>query len=92
MAQLVSLFSVGGLARGHARRCSTRSRSGTGALGGGRRGEAERRLREERVGLAFGLRSGAAWNEELVLERYELLYEAGLVSEAARDLGRPARA
>jgi hypothetical protein len=52
-------------------------------------GEAERRSREERVGLAFGL-SGAAWNEELVLERYELLYEAGLVAEAARDLGRPA--
>jgi hypothetical protein len=47
-----------------------------------------RRLREERLGLAFGL-SGAAWNEELALERYELLYEAGLVAEAARDLGRP---
>ncbi len=26
-----------------------------------------------------------AWNEERVLERYELLYEAGLVPEAARD-------
>jgi hypothetical protein len=52
-------------------------------------GEAERRLRGERLGLAFGL-SGAAWNEELVLERYELLYEAGLVAEAVRDLGRPA--
>jgi hypothetical protein len=25
----------------------------------------------------------------LVLERYELLYQAGLVAEAARDLGRP---
>ena len=49
--------------------------------------ETERRARAERAGLAFGL-SGAAWNEELVLERYELLYEAGLVSEAARDLGR----
>jgi hypothetical protein len=49
--------------------------------------EAERRLRRERLGLGFGL-SGAAWNEELVLERYELLYEAGLVAEAARDLGR----
>jgi hypothetical protein len=47
-------------------------------------GEAERRLRAERLGLAFGLH-GAAWNEELVLERYELLYEAGLVAEAARD-------
>ena len=52
-------------------------------------GEAERRLREQRVGLVFG-RHGAAWNEELVLERYELLYEAGVVAEAARDLGRPA--
>jgi hypothetical protein len=50
-------------------------------------GEAERRLRQERVGLAFDLH-GAAWNEELVLERYELLYEAGLVAEAARDFGK----
>jgi len=47
------------------------------------------RLREERVGLAFGL-NAASWNEELVLERYELLYEAGLVAEAARDLAQPA--
>ena len=47
--------------------------------------EAERRLREERVGLAFA----ASWNEELVLERYELLYEAGLIQERGRDLGRP---
>jgi hypothetical protein len=47
-------------------------------------GDPERRLREERLGLAFGL-SGASWNEELVLERYELLYEAGLVAESARD-------
>jgi hypothetical protein len=47
-------------------------------------GEAERRLREERVGLAFA----HAWNEELVLERYELLYEAGLIEERWRDLGR----
>jgi hypothetical protein len=50
-------------------------------------GDAERQLREERLGLAFG-RHGASWNEELVLERYELIYEAGLVAEAARDLGR----
>ena len=48
--------------------------------------EAVRRLREERVGLAFA----ASWNEELVLERYELLYEAGLIRERWRDLGRPA--
>ncbi len=51
-------------------------------------GDPERRLRQERLGLAFGL-YGAAWNEELVLERYELLYEAGLVAEAARDFGAP---
>jgi hypothetical protein len=44
-------------------------------------------LREERAALAFALHT-ASWNEELVLERYELLYEAGLVAEAARDLGR----
>ncbi len=43
----------------------------------------ERRLREERLGLAFA----RSWNEELVLERYELLYEAGLIQERWRDLG-----
>jgi hypothetical protein len=48
--------------------------------------EAEARLREVRIQVAFGLNT-AAWNEELVLERYELLYEAGLVFEAAHDRG-----
>jgi hypothetical protein len=47
--------------------------------------EAARRLREERVGLAFPV----SWNDELVLERYELLYEAGLIQERWRDAGRP---
>ena len=47
--------------------------------------ETERRLRAERLGLAFA----RSWNEERVLERYELLYEAGLIQEAWRDLGRP---
>lgn len=37
--------------------------------------------RRRRVDYAFGL-NGAAWNEDLVLQRYELLYEAGLVREA----------
>ena len=37
-----------------------------------------------RVRLAFG-QDDAEWDEEFVLERYELLYEAGLVAEAARD-------
>ena len=39
-----------------------------------------------RARLLFAL-DGAQWNEERVLERYELLYEAGLVQEAARDRG-----
>lgn len=44
--------------------------------------------RQERARLAFGL-GDARWVEERVLERYELLYEAGLVAECARDVGLP---
>lgn len=44
--------------------------------------------RAERVRMCFGI-EGAAWDEERVLERYELLYEAGLVEESRRD-GREA--
>ena len=44
--------------------------------------------RKDRVRLYFGI-EGAPWDEERVLDRYELLYEAGLVEEARRD-GRPA--
>jgi hypothetical protein len=44
--------------------------------------------RKDRVRLYFGT-EGAQWDEERVLDRYELLYEAGLVEEARRD-GRPA--
>lgn len=40
--------------------------------------------RRTRARLAFALDS-AVWNEERALERYELLYEAGLAPEAARD-------
>jgi hypothetical protein len=40
--------------------------------------------RRERVRLAFGLED-ARWDEERVLDRYELLYEAGLLPEACRD-------
>ena len=43
-------------------------------------------LRRDRVRLCFGM-DGVAWDEEKVLERYELLYEAGLVQEFARDNG-----
>lgn len=42
----------------------------------------------QRAAIAFGL-EGRGWNEELVLQRYELLYEAGLVGESLRrDPGR----
>jgi hypothetical protein len=44
----------------------------------------ERKAREERARLAFG-DPDSHWNEELALERYELLYEIGLVPEAHRD-------
>lgn len=44
--------------------------------------------RAERVALLFGT-ADLPFDEEKVLERYELLYEAGLVEEAARD-GREA--
>jgi hypothetical protein len=43
--------------------------------------------RRSRVRHAFAL-DGAVWNEERALERYELLYEAGLAPEAARDRAR----
>ncbi|MDB5481999.1 MAG: regulator [Caulobacteraceae bacterium] len=43
--------------------------------------------RRDRIRLLFAL-EGAPWNEERVLERYELLYEAGLAPEAARDRAR----
>ena len=44
--------------------------------------------RKDRVRLYFGT-EGAHWDEERVLDRYEILYEAGLIEEARRD-GRPA--
>jgi hypothetical protein len=46
--------------------------------------ELTRGKRRDRVRLYFGL-DGVPWDDEKVLERYELLYEAGLLREAARD-------
>jgi hypothetical protein len=43
--------------------------------------------RQARARTLFAL-EGSAWNEERVLDRYELLYEAGLAPEAARDRDR----
>jgi hypothetical protein len=42
---------------------------------------ATRRARQQRVAVAFAF-GESTWNEERVLQRYELLYEAGLVPEA----------
>jgi hypothetical protein len=44
-------------------------------------------LRRERVNVCFG----EGWDEERVLERYELLDEAGLVEEFYRDAGKPVK-
>jgi len=44
--------------------------------------------RRERLRQAFGV-EGFPWDEERTLDRYELLYDAGLVEEARRD-GREA--
>ena len=49
----------------------------------------ERKLREERIAICFG-QARAGWDGFQALERYELLYEAGLVEEAVRDHGNPA--
>jgi hypothetical protein len=44
--------------------------------------------RRQRMAFCFGA-DGAPWDEEKSLERYELLYDAGLIAEARRD-GRAA--
>lgn len=56
-------------------------RSWAAAAANARAGE----MRAERVTLCFG--KDGSWDEERVLERYELLYEAGLVAEALRERG-----
>lgn len=50
---------------------------------------AARERRRRRVALTFS-READTWNEELVLQRYELLYEARCVPEAVRRLGTQA--
>lgn len=52
--------------------------------------DAEREHRARRVSLTFST-DPDSWNEELVLQRYELLYEAGRVQEALRRSGDTAR-
>jgi hypothetical protein len=50
-------------------------------------GRVERERRQERASLTFAF-GDAPWDNERVLERYELLYDAGLVKESIAD-GRP---
>ena len=48
----------------------------------------QRAARRQRAGITFGL-DGRAWQPDLVLQRYELLYEAGLVPESPAAWRRP---
>ncbi|MDD3288959.1 MAG: hypothetical protein PHX43_08175 [Alphaproteobacteria bacterium] len=48
----------------------------------GAKDSAVRRAREQRISINFP-KGARKWNEELVLQRYELLWEAGLIAEAA---------
>lgn len=50
--------------------------------------EAESTARRQRAAITFGL-DGNPWQPDLALQRYELLYEAGLVAEAAPATRRP---
>jgi hypothetical protein len=44
-----------------------------------------RKARNERVNVTFGLKPGEEIDSVLSLERFELLYEAGVVAESGRD-------
>lgn len=48
--------------------------------------ETDRHTRQLRAQVTFGLH-GSPWDGERVLERYELLYEVGLVQEASGHMG-----
>lgn len=61
--------------------------AGSDAKGEGK-GDGKGDARRERLKFLFG-HDGAPFDEERTLERYELLYEAGLVHEARRDAGLP---
>lgn len=43
------------------------------------------RARQQRLAVNFG-QDGQRWNEELVLQRYETMWEAGLVPESGGDM------
>jgi hypothetical protein len=53
--------------------------------------EVQRHERCQRISVNFGL-GGHAWNEELILQRYEILWEAHLVAEAGSSSPVPGTA
>ena len=89
---VVPLFPVGGLAQRAARDHRPRHPARAQPLGRAiRRLTSRPRAQPQGPRAALFRRDDAPWDEERVLDRYELLYEAGLVEEALRD-GRPAAA
>ncbi|MFA4846422.1 MAG: hypothetical protein WC654_07780, partial [Patescibacteria group bacterium] len=51
---------------------------------------ATKRARDTRIAVAFP-KNPREWNEELVLQRYELLWEAGLIEEATRGKSKASK-
>ena len=90
---VVSIFPVGRLARRATRDHRRRDHAGAGGMGLAQDGETSRRARSPQGAIAAQFRSRRrTWDEEKTLDRYELLYEAGLVEEALRDGREAARA
>ncbi|MEI9890170.1 MAG: hypothetical protein WDN45_05670 [Caulobacteraceae bacterium] len=81
LVAVAALLPLGGLAQGPAAAIDEAIAPALKTWAGAQ----EERL--ARVRLLFAL-DGARWNEERVLDRYELLYETGLAPEAARDRDR----
>ncbi len=69
--------------------CSEQVRVALQSWKRGARADATRAARAERIDRCLGL-GKAGWNPDLVLERYELIYEAALVAESWRDRGATA--
>ena len=81
MARLVRLFPLGRPSRRAAALSQRRHHAAASHLTKAATGPAQQRERWRRVSVSFGL-DGRPWNEDLILQRYELLYEAALVTEA----------
>ena len=84
-------FPMGGLAQGPSRDADRGDRAALQGMGRAPCAALDSRAARSARGPHPHLlrRDGGGWDEEKVLDRYELLYEAGLVEEARRD-GREA--